>query len=179
LNCIVFSCLPIDVLVNLFANLNTITVPRACGSLVKLNEIKVLSLWVVESLLWNEVKIEVLELENVVSLIDYQYHTNYFFFQAQLQYMLKSCLVSNHDFFLMLLMCTFSNNKSLGNSLSKYYLIYMNINMIIHFFIKLLCVYLKKIGEPCMQRMFFEIFYKIFFPLFTCQFQPHEIYIYT
>ncbi len=80
--------------------------------------------------------------------------------------MLKSCLVSNHDLFLVLLMCTFSNNKSLGNSLSKYYLIYRNINMIVHFFIKLICVYLKKIGEPCMQGMFFKIFYKNFFPLF-------------
>lgn len=76
-------------------------------------------------------------------------------------------IVWNHDFFLLvLLMCTSSNNKSFGNSLSKYYLIYRNINMIIHFFIKLICVYLKKIGEPCMQGMFFKIFYKKKFPLF-------------
>jgi len=84
LNCIAFFMSSIDVLVNLFANLNTIKVPRVCGFVVKLSEIKVLSLWIVKSLLWNEVKIEVLELEKVVSLINYQYHTKYFFFQGQL-----------------------------------------------------------------------------------------------
>lgn len=84
LNCIAFFMSTIDVLVNLFANLNTIKVPRVCGFVVKLSEIKVLSLWIVKSLLWNEVKIEVLELEKVVSLINYQYHTKYFFFQGQL-----------------------------------------------------------------------------------------------
>jgi uncharacterized ubiquitin-like protein YukD len=37
-----FSYLPIDVLVNLFANVSKIKVPRIGGSLVKLSEIKIL-----------------------------------------------------------------------------------------------------------------------------------------
>ncbi len=84
LNCIAFFMSTIDVLVNLFANLNTIKVPRVRGSVVKLSEIKILSLWIVKSLLWNEVNIEVLEMEKVVSLINCQYHTKCFFFQGQL-----------------------------------------------------------------------------------------------